>query len=104
MSEFKKGDRVDYRDLRNGEVVRVGRATLWASFQTIHGNRPVAEPLSEFRHHVPQTEFRVGEFLLRRPGSRDSKVQIHWGRTGEMMETEQAVLESYLMKFWARMF
>lgn len=104
MEPLAKGDRVDWRDHRDGEVLRVGRATLWAVFQTTHGSFPVAGAIGEFRRHQPSHTIRVGDFYLRAPGTDTTKVQIHWERTGEMMETDAAKLESWMAKFWAKEF
>jgi hypothetical protein len=101
---LEKGDRVDYRDHRDGEVLRVGRATVWAVFNTPHGNFPVSAPLADFKRHIVPQLVRIGEYGLRVPGSKESKVQIHWARTGEMMETEAATLETVLARFFRREF
>lgn len=101
---FQKGDRVDYRGYHDGEVLRVGRSTVWALFVTPHGNFPVAAPAGDFRRHVPPTVLRIGEYGVRASGSNESKVQIHSTRTGEMMETDTAKFESMIARFWRREF
>jgi hypothetical protein len=105
MSTFQKGDRVDFSHLRDGEVLRVGRATLWAVFRTPGGNLPIAAPLADFRpHRADEAGVRIGAYLLRSPGSKSDKVQLYSARTGEMMETDEAQLESWLDRFWRNRF
>jgi len=101
---FKRGDRVDFRGHRNGEVMRVGRATVWALFQTCHGSFPTCGPVGEFRRHVPSTAVQVGEYVIGTVCGHEDKVQLHLVTTGEMMETDIAQLESWLAKFWRKEF
>jgi hypothetical protein len=107
MNDFyhplKAGDRCDYREHRNGEVRRVGRGTIWAVFRLANGSDyPVCGPLEEFKRHVAHLELQVGEFVIRRPGTRVGLVQLH--SRGEMLETDEARLASWLAKFWNREF
>lgn len=103
-SNLKPGDRVDYRSLKNGEVIRVGRATIWAVFETPHGTHPVTGSSRDFRSHEPSTAVRIGEYILRTPAYREGHIQVHAVSSGEMMETDIAKLESWLAKFWRREF
>lgn len=100
---LKVGDRCDFREHRNGEVRRVGLGTIWAVFATpAGGDFPVCGPLEEFKRHAAHLELQVGEFTLRRPGSRVGLVQLH--SQGEMLETDEAKLASWLAKFWNKEF
>lgn len=94
---YKNGDRVDLRDMKNGEVVRVGLGTLWAEFRTHHGALRMNAPISEFRPHQPAA-VRIGPFDLHRgdPG----KIVIHDFHTGEGGEFEESALAKTLTRFW----
>lgn len=101
-AEVKVGDLVDWRDLKRGHVTRVGRGTLYATFETTSGHRPVNGPFCEFRKHVETTSVRIGQYVIRAPFGEPGKVLVE--SSGEQMVTEEARLEGWLSKFWNREF
>lgn len=105
ITEIKRGDRLDYpaRDLKNGEVVRVGHATVWLVFTLAGGAAfPITASPDELRPHLNPSRVKVGEFLIR--DVCDGKVFIESVLTGEVMQTEEARLETWLAKFWNKEF
>jgi hypothetical protein len=103
ISEIKVGDRVDYRELNNCEVLRVGRATVWLTCMLPHGGAfPVAAHPSDIRPHVDRYAVKIGDYVVR--NAIDGKVWIVSIPTGEAMHAEEAKLESCLAKFWRREF
>lgn len=97
LDEVKTGMRVDHGELRDGEVLRVGRATVWAVFLTPQGNHQVNAPASEFRPHV-RPRVRVGEFELS-AGLEPGTIWIRGG-PGEGGAFPEAKLEALLRHFW----
>jgi hypothetical protein len=96
----KVGDVVDLREHRAGHVVRVGRGTVWADFETAHGKLRLAAPIQDFRIITP-TRLQVGAFTINHgaPG------QVWISRAGgEAMETHETKLAEALEAFWAREF
>lgn len=99
---FHRGDRVDWRDLHDGEVLRAGFGTIHAVFVLPAGPHPVIAPREEFRAHVARAPLAVGAYTVR-PG-RPGKLWLHSRASGEVMETDEAVLESHLDRFWRKHF
>lgn len=99
---FHRGDRVDWRELKNGEILRAGFGTIHAVFQCAGVPHPVIAPREEFRPHVEGAPFAVGAYTVR-PG-KPGKVYLHSRASGEVMEADEAVLESHLDRFWRKHF
>ena len=99
---FKRGDRIDWHDYNDGEIVVVGLGTLRTEFQTPHGLLRLPVPIHEARRHVARHAITIGGFQLRvyAPG----KIKIDWKLTGEMAVFDESALESILEKFWKKHF
>jgi hypothetical protein len=105
ITEIKVGDRLDFpaRELHNGEVLKVGRATVWLVFAVPgRGNFPVSADPHDLQPHLDPRRIRIGEFVLRDEAA--GKVWIESARTGEAMQTDTAKLESHLARFWNKEF
>lgn len=99
--DLRKGDRVDLRDNKNGEVVRVGLGTVWADFSGPHGTVRMSGPSSDFKRHVPSI-VKIGEFTLR-AGANPGQIRIE-AAGGEGGEFDEKKLEQLLRRFWNREF
>ncbi|MCM2304072.1 MAG: hypothetical protein NDJ72_05175 [Elusimicrobia bacterium] len=105
ISEIKPGDRLDWpaRELKNGEVVRVGHATVWLVFALATGGHfPITADPRDLTPHVDHARIRLGAFLLR--DQADGRVWLESTVTGEAMQTDTAKLERLLARFFRREF
>lgn len=105
IADIKTGDRLDYpaRDLHGGEVLKVGRATVWLVFSLPgRGNFPTTADARDLQPHVSPARVRVGEFEIAELGG--GRIGIRSVVTGEAMETPAARLEAHLAAFWNKEF
>lgn len=104
ITDLRQGDMVNWRHHSAGVVVRLGPGTVWAEFPTPHGLLRQACPRDEVRRHAARHEVIVGAYLLRTPGHGPGSLQIHHLPSGEMLELQEAQLESLLDRLWRRAF
>lgn len=102
--DLQQGDIVNWRHHAAGVVVRLGPGTIWAEFSTPLGLVRHACPRHEVRRHAARHEIIVGAYLLRTPGHGPGSLQIHHRGSGEMLELQEAQLESCLDRLWRRVF
>lgn len=102
MSPLQVGDRVDWREVRDGRITRMGLATAWVEEQTPAGTRRHVAPLHELKPARASCDsVRVGVFTLRSLGR--GRMYLRRG-PGEGMETDEAKIEGWMEKFWTKEF
>lgn len=105
IRDIKPGDRLDWpaHELHDGEVTRVGRATVWLVYRLNDGRLlPVTADPANLRPHVAPDRLQIGDFVIRNQGG--GFVWLDRKSTGEGMQTDTARLEAALEKFWRREF
>jgi len=104
--EFQKGDRVDLGELRDGEVIGVGIASVWAVFKLPRTRVPFlkAAPAEDFRPHEPLPQVRIGRFTILTDIALPGRVIVASRTTGEAMETTVQRLEAKLAEFFMKEF